>query len=125
METVLDAGGMPIRALIPQGMLDLRLCGSVHGPFCGPMTTHSWQNARLVPASPVRGFCLPPTCQGLSQSRCGRTCACGLVPAVAASMLRLLWGLNSLVSSGATEAEGLVDMLQPTFLPGQDYRIKS
>ena len=125
MEKVLDADGMPVRALFLQGILALHLRGRVHGTFQGPMPTHSWQNSGPVPASQGPGFCLPLTCQGLSQSRCGKTCACGLVPNVAVSMLRLLWGLNSFVSSGATEPESLVDMLQPSFPPSQDCRISS
>ena len=104
METVLDAGGMPVRALFPQGVLVLRLCGSVCGIFRGPMSAHSWKNAGPVPASQGPGFCLLSTHKYLSQSCCGKTCDCVLVPAVAASMLRFLWGLNSLISSGATEA---------------------
>ena len=40
-------------------------------------------------------------------------------------MLIFLLGPNSLVSNGSTEAKGLVDMLLPSFLPGQDCRIMS
>ena len=58
METVLDAGGMPIRAPFPQGILALRLRGSVRGPF--------W------------GLCLPipGKTQGRSLPAKSRDCAC-------------------------------------------------
>ena len=92
METVLDASGMLDKALIPQGILSLHLRGSVRGTFRRLMPAHSWQNAGLVPATQDPGFCLPKNHQGLSQSHYGRTCACGLVPAVEASMLRFLLG---------------------------------
>ena len=125
METVLDAGGLSVRALFPKGILVLRLCGSIHGPFWGPIPTHSWgTHGRALPAKARVSACNRPT-KDLSQSRCGKTCACSLVPAVAASIFRCLWGLNSLVSSGATGIEGLVDTLQPSFSPDQDCRFES
>ena len=61
METVLDARGMPISALMPQGFLALHVHGSIRGPFLDPMPAHSWQNAGPVPASQGLGWCLPPT----------------------------------------------------------------
>ena len=124
METVLDTGGMPVRALFPKGILALHLRGRVRGPFWGPMPAHSCQNAGPVPASQGPGFCLPLTHKGLSITLQEDLCMWP-GPAVAASMLRFLGGLNSLFSSGATEAEGLVDMLKSSFPPGQDCRIVS
>ena len=60
METVLDDGWVPIRAMFPQGILVLCLHGSIHGPFWGPMPAHSWQNAGLPPCQPRPGI-LPAT----------------------------------------------------------------
>ena len=121
METVLDAGGMPSGPSSPKGSWHCICVVAFVGPSraqCLPIADlflPTWKNAGPVPANQCLGFCLPPTPQGLSQSCCRKTCACVLVPAVAASMLRDLLGLNFLVSSGSTEAEGHVDTLQPPF----------
>ena len=92
LEMVVDASGMPVRALIFQGILALHPRGSVHGPVQDPMPTPSCQNAEPVPLGQGLGFCLSPACQSVSHSHCRRTCAWGLVPAFAASMLSPLWG---------------------------------
>ena len=125
METVFDAGGIPIRDLFPKGSCYCVCVIAFVGPSGAPCTPIPGKMQGCLPASQGPGFCLPPTCQSLSQSCCRKTCACGLVHDVAASMLRRQWVLNFLVSSGATEAESLVDTLQASFLPGQDCRIVS
>ncbi|XP_078303859.1 uncharacterized protein LOC132668827 [Panthera onca] len=88
-ETVLDAGGMPVRALFSQGILVLRLCGRVHGSFCVSMPAHPGKTqGQSMPAKIRDSACHRPT-----KARIAGLChECSPSPALPLPQDEVSWG---------------------------------